>query len=159
MEQIRRHCSSVGYIGNRKIRKIPTLSTNVPLTSLVRYALKGRKCPYYGSTSPVLFCSQQAVGLDHDEGVGRLHGEDEVVEVVLAAKQKKRNADHVFVERIYAVPHEQGLAKGRMEAKHRTFGCLIHARTAQFTVSRFAKEGPSNSDAESIKPVPRTDRC
>lgn len=35
--------------------------------------------------SPVLLCGQQAVGLDHYEGVGRLHGKHEVVEVILAA--------------------------------------------------------------------------
>lgn len=38
--------------------------------------------------SPVLLCGKKAVGLDHDQGVGRLHGEDEVVVVVLAAKCK-----------------------------------------------------------------------
>lgn len=46
-------------------------------------------------TSPVLFCRQQAVGLDHDEGIRCFHGEDEVVEVVLAAREKE-DADHVY---------------------------------------------------------------
>lgn len=40
--------------------------------------------------SPVLLSGQKAIGLDHDEGVGCLHGEDEVVVVVLAAIQARQ---------------------------------------------------------------------
>lgn len=46
--------------------------------------------------SPVLLCGQQAVGLDHNEGVGRLHGKHEVVEVILAAKYRGAQAVRVF---------------------------------------------------------------
>lgn len=37
--------------------------------------------------SPVLLCSEEAVGLDHDERIGCFHGEDEVVEVVLSGRR------------------------------------------------------------------------
>ena len=39
--------------------------------------------------SPVLLGGQKAIGLDHDEGVGCLHGKDEVVVVVLAVIQAR----------------------------------------------------------------------
>lgn len=45
--------------------------------------------------SPVLLCSEKSISLNHDEGIRRFHGENKVVEIVLAEAMQHSKAQHI----------------------------------------------------------------